>query len=1337
MLINKNLEVNNVKHVITGIEEEVGFIPNFDTEEQKNLILPVYNYTVFPNSIVISTEASYCEKYLDKKFFIYDLYNYEKINVLNISNIFIRINKNYNILNILNNSNYPKFIIIIIKDTFLDNRRILEFNNNEIIFEENIVNFSEFYLGLQYKDVWPLNFINQDAFNLNKTNNFGIKKVEGTKDYKAFRIYSNYASNTENDLKDLFVDVDLNNRFLNHNYNKIIGIDINSGKLIKNIVGKTIKRGRIKKIKLVEDYKNFIINNFNKNSIKINNNRFYDVINFRGKVKKVYILDRGNNYSENPDYLLIPSKINEKYIPPKFKFVVKDGKIENVIIKDPGDYISGDIEIKVYNNDNIDSAKIKLFIEGPILEIDPLYIDYYFDEIKKIEFEFGNGAILEPIIVNGRIEGVNIINPGRGYFNFPEIKFISDVGSGAFAVIKSINSEGGILDVEILEKGKNYNENTIITLKNKKYNNIIKNIELNSYNKIYNEIEEKYITEYTDSYSLTQHGQLVGISLDGYPIYIGVGYSNPLDSSSPLKKLTNSYTTNPTTPSDVVEKYFYTGLGDLDENNGRFCVTPEFPNGTYAYFITENEPRIPLKLKYLVESYEKYIPIFINNRIKKNIDFSYKNNLFIKDVKINDNYIGNIGESLVLDSQNNEYKLAEIEYNKIKSVSYNFIDFNKIKLNVINKVNNEYLVEFIAKDSCPVILKKDLNRLYILDGIIVEDLNLVFCNDTITTNCVNKNYILFFVNSVLQSKNLNITINNNGNEVDLIPKINLFENNYFYFYLENIDREEFILSSDTYSINITNPNLLIFVNGIIQYSFNISGGVINFSDILKQGDNICIVYLNDVVYYNLYVDPIDFYIKEITTNTFFNINDYNFIIIKNNVIQNHNLYNIEKDLNGYRLNDLNFDPNDNIKIIGVKNLKYKINDNYIKKRTKIYLRDNFCNYITSGILLFINGVFQDNYNVVDNYIEVNISSSDVFLIYYVPDGGLEFIENYTGPLFNDKLTFINGVFQDSSINVINENITNFVCSDIVRNLYLNNDFVYSSITNTPFNQPDFNFLLFVNNVIQDVEFEYDYDLNLYKLKTDITLSPEDSYILIGIKNLQKINFSSGLNYIDLNQINTIYIFKPHTIKIEKPINFKTNCNYDEELNYFVINTNKNNEGLYTLLLDNYKLNLIIVKSPVYNYGIAVDNQTVLLKNLIIPPNKKYFDINLINLKKNSISSGFCHFNILDKKIDYDFDEISHNVDLIFYNNNIYYPIRKYEQNELIPNTIPIVITGLDYIKINSNLNFGDIIKFDYKSNTYTGVILDDRFKMINIYGIKTTINFKLDKNLVTNVTKIS
>ena len=39
----------------------------------------------------------------------------------------------------------------------------------------------------------------------------------------------------------------------------------------------------------------------------------------------------------------------------------------------------------------------------------------------------------------------------------------------------------------------------------------------------------------------------------------------------------------------MIEDYeFVSGLGHLDESNGRYCVTPEFPNGTYAYFMTYN-----------------------------------------------------------------------------------------------------------------------------------------------------------------------------------------------------------------------------------------------------------------------------------------------------------------------------------------------------------------------------------------------------------------------------------------------------------------------------------------------------------------------------------------------------------------------------------------------------------------------------------------------------------------------------------------------------------------------------------------------------------------------------
>ena len=47
-----------------------------------------------------------------------------------------------------------------------------------------------------------------------------------------------------------------------------------------------------------------------------------------------------------------------------------------------------------------------------------------------------------------------------------------------------------------------------------------------------------------------------------------------------------------------IEDYEYTeGYGDLDQYNGRFCVTPEYPNGVYAYFATikgsAGEPKFP------------------------------------------------------------------------------------------------------------------------------------------------------------------------------------------------------------------------------------------------------------------------------------------------------------------------------------------------------------------------------------------------------------------------------------------------------------------------------------------------------------------------------------------------------------------------------------------------------------------------------------------------------------------------------------------------------------------------------------------------------------------------
>jgi len=99
------------------------------------------------------------------------------------------------------------------------------------------------------------------------------------------------------------------------------------------------------------------------------------------------------------------------------------------------------------------------------------------------------------------------------------------------------------------------------------------------------------------------HSPLVGWSGDGFPIYVTYGYADPANAKSPIRALTSSYRlksgTRPSGPGGPYngwfnEDYEYVdGAGDLDQANGRFGVTPEYPKGTYHYVLTEGFPSVP------------------------------------------------------------------------------------------------------------------------------------------------------------------------------------------------------------------------------------------------------------------------------------------------------------------------------------------------------------------------------------------------------------------------------------------------------------------------------------------------------------------------------------------------------------------------------------------------------------------------------------------------------------------------------------------------------------------------------------------------------------------------
>ena len=116
---------------------------------------------------------------------------------------------------------------------------------------------------------------------------------------------------------------------------------------------------------------------------------------------------------------------------------------------------------------------------------------------------------------------------------------------------------------------------------------------------------------------------LIGWAADGFPIYGPYGYSGKTDSNGkPIIKLMqpsyilksgqrpgqldpkekpNHRRPSPESPEPggtydgtfTADFEYRAGTGDLDEANGKFGPTPEFPNGIYHYYVTEDFPFVP------------------------------------------------------------------------------------------------------------------------------------------------------------------------------------------------------------------------------------------------------------------------------------------------------------------------------------------------------------------------------------------------------------------------------------------------------------------------------------------------------------------------------------------------------------------------------------------------------------------------------------------------------------------------------------------------------------------------------------------------------------------------
>ena len=289
-----------------------------------------------------------------------------------------------------------------------------------------------------------------------------------------------------------------------------------------------------------------------------------------------------------------------------------------------------------------------------------------------VSIDAGEGAELKPIILNGSIYSVQVQYRGKNYYSDPDLEVTGD-GSGA--ILRAVRRDNKVVDVVVINGGVGYSQdNTFIKVRSAGKNAFvdvgIRPLTLNNNYRFGDEIllgdeSLQYCVSgyfgsvrstFDDNSNLTGvHSPLIGWAYDGNPIYGGYGYRDPKneDGTGITKLLTSGYTLNPDAvfnrPTDFpsgffIEDYIFTNTGDLDISNGRFCKTPEFPNGTYAYFagITTSGASLQPKFPYFIGN--KFRNAFIADNKILDQSFDFNNSDLIRNTlpyKVNDEHADN------------------------------------------------------------------------------------------------------------------------------------------------------------------------------------------------------------------------------------------------------------------------------------------------------------------------------------------------------------------------------------------------------------------------------------------------------------------------------------------------------------------------------------------------------------------------------------------------------------------------------------------------------------------------------------------------------------------------
>ena len=288
----------------------------------------------------------------------------------------------------------------------------------------------------------------------------------------------------------------------------------------------------------------------------------------------------------------------------------------------------------------------------------------------EIKIQNGKNAEIKPIIVNGKLESAAVVNQGAEYNSIPEV-VVSDIGGGSGAKIRPVIENGKIIDAIVINSGIGYSSLTadvsvIPRGSNSSFGARVRSLTLNDAERFGNFnltsrdtslsfgilgysqstasfLEESFtISQNGEFNQITQHSPIIGWAYDGNPIYGPFGYSDADNINSDLKIISTSYKLDVSNVTNrpngfkegfFIDDYVFDANGDLDIHNGRFCKTPEFPNGIYAYFTSVGlgtaSNKIEGKYPYFIG--ESYRSPFINDNLILTQDFDFNNSNLLRN----------------------------------------------------------------------------------------------------------------------------------------------------------------------------------------------------------------------------------------------------------------------------------------------------------------------------------------------------------------------------------------------------------------------------------------------------------------------------------------------------------------------------------------------------------------------------------------------------------------------------------------------------------------------------------------------------------------------------------